>query len=435
MSRRVWLPAAVAVCIASSALAMNWPQWRGPTGDGVYSGPDLPLKWSETENVAWKCPLPDGASTPVIWDNAIFATGQDGAKLILFRVDRDAGKVVWSVQVGTGTVSKSEPRGLRPSRGNQVFHRLHNFASPSPVTDGDVVVAHFGNGDLAAYDFAGKQLWKHNLQREHGTYTIWWGHANSPVIVGDLVISVCMNDSLADLPGKTPVDSYLVAHDKRTGAQRWKTLRNTDAPKEEADAYTTPLLRTVNGHQELVIMGGNHLDAYDPATGKRLWFVPDLTGGRTVTGPTLGGGLIFATRGKKEPLVAVRVNGTGKLPPDSVVWSHAKETADSSSLVYHDGLLFWVTDIGLAHCVDAATGKEHWSRALFKGDYKPSPIVANGRVYFLNLRGRCTVIAAAPEFKELAENVVDDETIASPAAADGRLYVRGRKGLYCIKGS
>jgi outer membrane protein assembly factor BamB len=433
MSRRAWLPAAA--LIAFSAVAANWPQWRGPSGDGTCPESVLPLKWSETENVVWKCPLADGASTPVVWDDAIFATAQDGEKLTLYRIDRDTGKVAWSREVGTGSVTKSKPPTPRSARGKQKFHDLHNLASPSPVTDGEVVVAHFGNGDLAAYDFAGKQLWKRNLQEEHGGYTIWWGHANSPVLVGDLVICVCMNDSLSDLPSKTLVESYLVAYDKRTGAQRWKTLRNTEAPKEEADSYTTPLLRTVSGRPELVLMGGNHLDAYDPATGKRLWYLPDLVGGRTVTNPTLGGGLIFATRGKKEPLVAVKAVGEGKLPPASIVWSLASQTADTSSLVYHDGLLFWVTDIGTANCVDAATGKPRWSESLRKGDYKPSPIVAGGRVYFQNLKGRSTVVAAADKFQVLAENVVNDDTIASPAAADGRLYIRGRKGLYCIKGS
>src|SRR5581483_3311471 len=117
-----------------------------------------------------------------------------------------------------------------------------------------------------AYDFAGRQLWKHNLQRENGPYPSWWGHANSPVLAGDLVISVCMQDSLADLPDKTPAESYLVAHDKRTGELRWKTRRATAAQKEECDSYTTPLLRTVRGRLELVVMGGNQLDAYDPLT-------------------------------------------------------------------------------------------------------------------------------------------------------------------------
>lgn len=431
MSRRPWLPGVIAACLASSALAANWPQWRGPAGDGHYTGPDLPLKWSETENVAWKCPLPDGASTPVVWNDAVFATGQDGERLMLFRVERDTGKVAWSAQVAAGGPPQQSP-DARP--GFPKRHRLYSLASPSPVTDGEVVVAHYGTGDLAAYDLAGKQLWKRNLQAEHGPYTGWWGHANSPVIVGDLVINVCMNDSLADLPGRKPVESYLVAYDKRTGEQRWKSPRNTNAPKEEADAYTTPLLRTADGRQELVIMGGNHLDAYDPATGQRLWYLPDLVGGRTVTGPTLGGGLVFATRGKKGPLVAVRAAGTGRLAPDTIAWSYPEDkTPDSSSLVYHNGLVFWVTDIGVANCVDATTGKLHWSKSLFKGDYKPSPIVADGRVYFLNVKGRCTVTAAAPEFKELAQNVIDDDTIASPAAADGRLYLRGRKALYCIQ--
>jgi outer membrane protein assembly factor BamB len=352
---------------------------------------------------------------------------------MLFRIDRDTGKIVWSKVAGTGTVNK-RPRGRAP-RGTQYFNDLHNLASPSPATDGEVIVVHFGNGDLAAYDFIGKQLWKHNLQSEHGPYTVWWGHANSPVLVDDLVINVCMEDSLADMSDKKPVDSYLVAHDKRTGELRWKTLRNTGAPNEEADAYTTPLLRTANGRRELVVMGGNQLDAYDPLTGKQLWYVPGLVGGRTVTGPTVGGGLVFATRGKKEPLLAVRAQGSGRLGSESILWDQKKGTADSSCLVYYDGLLFWVTDGGVANCVDAATGASRWTSRLPNGDYKASPIVAGGRLYFLAVEGRCAVLAAADKFEKLAENAVQDRTVASPAAADGRLYIRGRKALYCIRAS
>jgi len=438
MARRAWLFVVVA-CSAAPALAGNWPQWRGPAGDGVSPEPTLPLTWSETQNVAWKCPLPRGASTPAVWGDAIFITGQDGDKLMLYRIDRDTGKVVWSQEVGTaGTIVRGAPRGGggRFQRGGETprFHELHNLASPSPVTDGRLVVVHFGNGDLAAYDFVGKQLWKRNLEKDNGRYTVWWGHANSPVLVDDVVISVCMQDSLADLPGKKPVDSYLVAHDKRTGEPRWKTLRNTGAPSEEADAYTTPLVRTANGRRELVVMGGNQLDAYDPATGQQLWYLPGLVGGRTVAGPTIGGGLIFATRGKKGPLVAVRAEGTGKLGPESIVWEHpARGTADSASLVYHDGLLFWVTDRpGVVTCADGATGKVRWSERLSGADYKASPIVGAGRVYLLSLDGRCVVVAAAAKFENLAENTVADDAMGSLAAADGRLYLRGKTGLYCI---
>jgi outer membrane protein assembly factor BamB len=241
-----------------------------------------------------------------------------------------------------------------------------------------------------------------------------------------------MQDSLADLPNKTPAESYLVAHDKRTGEQRWKTRRATEARAEECDSYTTPLLRTVNGRQELIVMGGNQLDAYDPLMGKQLWYVPGLDGGRTITGPTVGGGLVFATRGMRKNLVAVKADGTGRLPPDSIAWQQEQGTPDSPCPVYHAGLLFWVTDNGLANCVDAATGKQHWKERL-PGEFKASPLVAAGRVYFLNLTGRCTVVAAAARYEKLADNQLDADTIASPAAADGRLYLRGRKALYCIK--
>jgi outer membrane protein assembly factor BamB len=423
----------LATCgLALPAAASNWPQWRGPTGDSVSPEANVPLTWGAGQTVAWTCPLPDGASTPAVWGDAVFATGQDGEKLLLFRIDRDTGRVVWTQQVGTGKVPASVRGAKRGEPGFMRVHKLYTLANPSPVTDGTVVIAHFGTGDLAAYDFAGNQLWAHNLERENGTYTTWWGHSNSPVIVGDLVVSACMQDSLADLPGQTPVASYLVAHDKRTGAQRWKSRRDTAARAEECDSYTTPLLRTVNGRQELIVMGGNQLDAYDPLTGQQRWSVTGLDGGRTITGPTVGGGLVYATRGMRKNLVAVKADGTGRLPPEAVVWQQEQGTPDSPTPVYHDGLLFWVTDNGFANCVDAATGKLHWKERL-PGEYKASPLVAAGRVYFLNLTGRCKVVAAAPAFEKLADNQLDADTIASPAVADGRLYLRGRKALFCIR--
>jgi outer membrane protein assembly factor BamB len=433
MIRRAWpLAFAVAGAVLATARADNWPQWRGPTGDGISAETNLPLKWSERENVAWKCPLPPGASTPAVWGDAVFVTGHDGDKLMLFRIDRDTGKVAWSREVATGRNQPQVPGAKRGDVGYR-FHKLYDLASPSPVTDGERVIAHFGTGDLAAYDFAGKELWKRNLQADHGRYTVWYGHANSPVLFGDLVINACIQDSLADEPDRTPADSYLVAYDKRTGERRWKALRKTEAKAEQCDAYTTPLLRTVNDRRELVVMGGNQLDAYDPATGRQLWYLTGLDGGRLITGPTAGGGLVFATRGMKGNLVAVRPDGNGRQPEASIVWQQRQSTADSSSPVYHNGLLYWITDNGILNCVDAATGQPRWDSPRLAGDFKASPLVAAGRLYFLNLSGRCTVVAAGPKFEKLAENAIDDETIASPAAADGRLYLRGRSALYCIR--
>jgi outer membrane protein assembly factor BamB len=421
----------LALGVGGPARSGNWPQWRGPTGDGVCSETVLPLKWDEHSHVVWRCPLPgDGASTPAVWGRAIFVTSQDGDALLLIKLDKATGRVEWTRRVGTGSVSRMAMRVHRgDERRRQKFHPLHNMASPSPVTDGERVVAHFGNGDLAAYDFAGRPLWRHNLQEEHGGYSIWWGHANSPVLVGDLVISACMQDSLADLPGGH-ADSYLIAHDKRTGAERWKTRRATAASAEQCDAYTTPVLRQAGDRSELVVMGANQLDAYDPATGHRLWFLPGLTGGRTITGPTASEGLVYATQGMCGPLVAVHPEGTGMLAP-AAVWKATQGTPDSSTPVVWKGLIFWVADNGIGQCRDARTGELKWQERL-PGDYKASPVAADGRVYFLNLAGLCTVVAAGPRFEKLAANQLPGETIASLAVSDGRVFLRSRKALYCI---
>jgi outer membrane protein assembly factor BamB len=430
---RAWCSSLVLVLLVlAPARAGNWPQWRGPTGDSVSTETGLPVKWSKDTNVVWKCVLPGkGTSTPAIWGEAVFVTAQDREALLLLKVHKATGKIEWTRQVGTDTPARRPPRA-RPGeqRRQQKFHDLHNMSSPSPVTDGELVVVHFGNGDLAAFDFSGRQLWLHNLQKEHGTYTIWWGHANSPVLFGDLVISVCMQDNLADLGGPTAT-SYLVAHHKRTGVEKWKVLRPTRAEAEQCDAYTTPILRRGKERTELVVMGANQIDAYDPATGKQLWYLPGLTGGRTITGPTLAHGMVYATQGMRGPLVAVRLGGTGELAPTEIVWKQTQGTPDSSCpVVWHD-LLFWISDNGFAHCCDARTGELQWKERLV-GDFKASPLAAEGRIYFLNRSGVCTVVAAQPRFEKLAVNQLDTEPLASPAVSDGRIYLRGYEELYCI---
>src|SRR5262245_19704312 len=204
MSRRCFaLVVLVLSGFAMSALAGNWPQWRGPNGDSVSSESNLPLKWDDKSGIAWKCPLAEGASTPAIWANSLFITAMEGENLVALKINKPDGKIEWKHEIGSGTMRRGTPK-----RTEHTFHNFHNMASPSPVTDGALVVFHFGNGDLAAFDFAGKKLWQRNLQNEHGAYTIWWGHANSPVLWKDLVISVCMQDSLADLQ-KQPATSYL----------------------------------------------------------------------------------------------------------------------------------------------------------------------------------------------------------------------------------
>ena len=168
-----------------------------------------------------------------------------------------------------------------------------------------------------------------------------------------------MQDSLADLDGP-PVESYLVAHDKRTGDLKWRTVRKTEAKAEECDAYTTPIVRKVGDHKELVVMGGNQLDAYDPDSGRQLWYLTGLVGGRTVTGPTVADGLVFATRGMKKPMVAVKPDGSGELSEKAIAWQATQDTADASSPVVWKGLLFFTTDGGFVQCYDVKTGEQKW---------------------------------------------------------------------------
>ncbi len=417
-----------AAIVVRPANADNWPQWRGPQGNGICRERETPLIWNEERGLAWKCPLPAwGNSTPAVWEDRVFVTSHtDDRRLELLCIDARSGKPVWTRQVGTATA----PREAPPRKRQQKFHRLHNLASPSPITDGKTVVVHFGNGDLAAYDFQGRRLWYRNLQEDYGPYSIWWGHANSPVIYQDLVISVCMQDSLADVQ-ETPVESYVVAHDLKTGKVRWRTTRATDAQAEECDAYTTPVFAVRNGLTELIIMGGNQLDAYDPKSGRQLWFLPGLVGGRTVTGPVVDQRIVYVTRGKKGPFLAVARGGQGELTRRSIVWFTNEGTPDSCSPIVVGNLLFLVSDDGIARCYDKATGELFWKKRL-PGKYKASPVAVDGRLLFLNTDGTCTVVSASSRYNKLAENRLDDQTLASPAIANRHIYIRGHQSLYCI---
>ncbi len=433
---------AVILCLAACCLVAaasrtarseNWPQWRGPRYDGTSHEAHLPLKWSRTSGMAWQCPLPGWAnSTPVIWGDAIFVTTQvDNQRLLLLKLNKATGRIAWTRQVGAGATPNKPVREKNgDERRHQWFHHDQNFASPSPVTDGKVVVAHFGNGDLAAYDFRGKQLWYRNLQKDYGDYTVWWGHANSPVMFHGMVISMCVQDNCADLPGERS-PSYLVAHDARTGRERWKTFRVTAARHEPCDSYTTPIFRQHHARLEMIVFGGQMLDAYDPGSGRQLWYLPNLVGSRTISGPVAAGEMIYATQGMRQPLLAVRPGGDGKRPPQDVVWRTAKDTPDCSTPVVSGQWLFMVNNDGTARCFDALTGQQQWKKRL-KGDYRASPLAGDGRIYFLNNTGLTTVVAAASKFQRLAEDPLDDDTWASPIASDGRIYIRARKTLYCL---
>jgi len=397
----------------------NWPQWRGPTGDSVTLSKNLPMKWSKTENVVWKASLPGwGTSTPAIWGDAIFLTTQEQDRLLLVRLDRANGKISWQREVGTGTARYKGPLGFGR------FHDEHNLATPSPVTDGKHVWVHFGNGDLACYDFAGKQIWSLNLTKKFGPYSIWWGHGNSPVLFENLLISVCMQDPKGG-------QSYVVAHDKLTGDEKWLVKRDTGAASEPADSYTTPIFYRHDGRTEMIVLGGNVLDAYDPATGKRLWHCNAFKGNRVIPGPTLVGDTVYSVQGMKGPLFAIRAGGTGDVTAGNVRWKYTGATPDASSPVAANGLVFMATLTGAVICLDADTGRELWKERLGE-TFRATPLVAGDNIYFISKEGKTTVVKAAREFKVVAEAELGEDIIASPAVAGDNLYIRTKEHLYRI---
>lgn len=400
----------------------TWPQWRGPTGDSVAPRSDLPTKWSSSENVVWKASLPGwGNSTPAIWGDAIFLTTQEDKRLLLVRLDRKTGKIVFEKECSQG-----EPRRKNPL-GNFRFHDEHNMASPSPVTDGNRVWVHFGNGYLGCYDLDGNKIWSHDLVERFGVYSIWWGHANSPVVVGNLLISVCMQDPKGG--GK----SYVVAHDKDTGKERWYVERDTGATSEPADAYTTPLIHQHDGRTEVIVFGGNVLDAYDPATGKRLWEAKPFKGNRVISGPTLVGDVVYATQGMKGPVFAVKAGGSGDVTETNVLWKYAGAlTPDAASPAVVKGLVFLATNPGTAICLDAQSGKELWKEARVSKGFRSTPLVVGDRIYFFGIDGKATIVRAAAKYEVIGGGDLGEEMIASPAVAGNDLYLRTKNHLYCI---
>lgn len=416
---------AVAVPLAAPKdlpVSETWPQWRGPTGDSVAPQSDLPIKWSKAESVVWKTAVPGwGTSTPAIWGDAIFLTTQDEERLLFMRLDRKSGRVVFEKECSRGVPRRKNPLG------NGRFHDEHNMASPSPVTDGEHVWVHFGNGFLACYDFDGKSLWSTDLIERFGPYTIWWGHANSPIVVGDLLISACMQDPKGG--GK----SYVVAHDKRTGKERWFVERDTGATSEPADAYTTPILHRRDGKTEIIVMGGNVLDAYEPETGKQIWQARPFKGNRVISGPTLVRDTVFAIEGMKGPVYAVKTGGSGDVTATHVQWKYAgAQTPDAASPVSVKGLVFLATNSGAAICLDAQSGKELWKENRLSKGFRSTPLVAGDRIYFFGTDGKATIVEAAPAYRVVGEGELGEEMIASPAVAGNDLYLRTKKHLYRI---
>jgi outer membrane protein assembly factor BamB len=437
-----------AVLVTGAAADDNWPQWRGPAQDGVSrSARDLPVAWSGTENVAWKTALPSwSGSTPIIWGDRIFVMSpsaapetpeaaseeqdrrrgggrwgggpQDpgGPKLLLMAISKNDGSILWQHEL---------------DEGNELFRKGNN-ASPSPVTDGTHVWAVTGTGAVVALDMDGKLAWKHNLQKEYGTFGLMWGYASSPLLHdGKLIIEV--------LHGfKTDDPSYVVAFDALTGAVAWRTERPTDAPMESPDAYTTPVLLRHGNTAQIVISGGDYVTGHDPADGRELWRVAGLNpraarNYRIVASPLIVDGFIYAPT-RVRPLLALRIGDDGR-PAEDAAWKWDASGAPDVPTPADGTYFYMVNDAGMVTCLDAKTGEAHWGpERTVAGTVSSSPLLADGKLYFTNEEGVTVVLAAGAEFKVLATNELDGTyTLSSPVASGKQLFIRTSSHLYCIE--
>jgi len=399
---------------ASLCIADNWPQFRGPTGDGHSSATDLPLHYSEQENVRWKTAIDGkGWSSPVIWENQIWLTTapEDGKKLHAICVDRESGEILRDIVV----FEVAEP---------QYCHPMNSYATPTPVVEEGRVYVHFGAHGTACLDTAtGKTLWSRtDLECNH-----FRGPASSPIVDRERLY---VHFDGFDL-------QYVVALDKQTGKTVWRTDRGDIYPTDNGDrkkAYGTPALIEFGGRRQLISPGAEATMSYDPASGQQLWIVHH--GGMNVSArPLFGHGLAYInTGGGGLSLLAVEPAGSGDISDSHVRWTQRQNVPKRSSQLLIDGLIYMVADNGVVSCLDARTGELAWSRPQrIDGEYAASPIFADGKIWFFSREGKITVIAPGRQFKVLAENQLDDGFMASPAALGQALYLRSTTHLYRIE--
>ena len=412
------------VALAASAAGLraeHWPQWRGPSLNGVSGETNVPVRWSTTENVTWKLALPAwSGSTPIVWGDRIFLNVaedlnvRDGVNLWLWCVDRVKGTVLWK----------------RPLGGGNHQERKQNMSTPSPVTDGTHVWVMTGTGILKAFDFSGMERWTRDIPKDYGPFGLQWGYGSSPLLHGDALYVQVLHGMRTDDP------SYLLRIDKATGKTMWRVERPTLARFESPDAYTTPALLRYGASIEIVITGGDVVTGHDPGTGKELWRAnglnPDNDGSyRIVASPVVHGELIIAPT-RERPMLALKAGGRGDVTRSHVLWSFGNGP-DVPTPVTDGTYVYVINDRGIMFCLDAKTGKEYYGRQrLTSGTYSASPVLAGGRIYITNEDGMTSVIKAGPAFEVLAQNDFDDYTLSSPAVSEGQLFFRTSKFLYAI---
>jgi len=396
----------VAGALGSIARSENWPGWRGPARTGVTGDKGVPTAWSATENVLWKVPIPGtGTGNPVVWDDRVFLTASDGhdqGELHIFCLDRDTGRTRWHRRVW----------GTAPT----LFYPKSGMAGPSPVTDGKYLWAAFGTGDVFCFDLDGGLVWQRALSDEYGVFENRFGASSSPLLFEGMLIHQC------DHYGQ----SYVIALDKMTGANRWKA----DRPDVWL-SWSSPQLVPTGDRFELVLSGSEKLDGYDPRTGKWLWTVRGLAR-ECVPTPVMAEGLLISVSGPNGAHFGVRPGGIGDVTESRVAWRNDRGTSFVPSGITLRERYYVADDKGIATCFESATGKLLWRKRL-GGRFTASPVAAADKLFFTNESGSTVVLdGTQSDYSELSRNEIGEDVYASAAISQGRLFLRSATSLICV---
>ena len=399
----------------------NWPQFRGPDGNGHSAARDLPLNWSETENVVWKTAIHGrGWSSPVIYNSQIWLTTatEDGRKLYALCIDRETGRIIRDLNL----FDVAQP---------QYAHPFNSYASPTPVIEKGRVYVTFGSAGTACIDTDNfRVLWeRRDIECNH-----FRGAGSSPILFRDLLI---MHFDGSDR-------QFVIALNKNTGKTVWLTHRSIDfqdldangKPAAEGDlrkAFSTPHVAVLNGRLELISLGAKAAYSYNPLTGQELWRVEERGQHSSSTRPVIGHGMIFYPTGfSTGQLFAVRIGGNGLITDTHVAWKLKRGVSNKPSILLIDDLIYMISDAGIASCLEAKTGEIVWQKRI-GGEYSASPVYAGGRIWFFSEDGKISAVKTGRAFELLAENRLDDGFLASPAISGRAFFLRTRTHLYRIE--
>ena len=396
----------------SMARAEDWPQFRGPTGQGVSTAMDVPIEWSATNNITWKVDIAgQGWSSPVLAGGRIYLTtaigaGSSAVSLHVLCIDAHDGKTIWDIEA-----FKADPAAAR------AMHQKNSPASATPIVADGKLYAHFGHLGTAALDLSGKVLWRQTSLK----YPPVHGNGGSPVLLGDELIFNC--DGAAA--------PFVVALDAGTGNVKWKSLRNTAAKR--MFSFSTPLVIEVGGVTQVISPGSGFVGAYDPADGHEIWRGRYGEGYSVVPRPVFAGGLLFLSSGFDFPILyAINPDGAkGDATANHVAWTQRTGAPCTPSVLAVGSEIYFVSDNGRATCADARTGMVLWFHQM-GGGFSASPVLAEGRIYFQNETGKGFVVKADKKFTLLAENDLEERSLASYAVTDHALFIRTEKHLWKV---